>query len=92
MHISAVVLYHRDGKRMHELKLVPGALNVVMGVSDTGKSAVLEIVDYCLGSGSHGVYRGPELETIGWYGLRLLIGRCSSSGSTKRRRQRTYAN
>jgi hypothetical protein len=72
MQILAIVLYHRDGERVHELKFAPGALNVVTGVSDTGKSAVLEIVDYCLGH-SHGVYRGPELETIGWYGLRLTI-------------------
>jgi hypothetical protein len=73
MQLLAIVLYHRDGERVHELKFAPGALNVVTGVSDTGKSAVLEIVDYCLGSRSHGVYRGPELETIGWYGLRLMI-------------------
>jgi hypothetical protein len=71
MQILAIVLYHRDGERVHELEFAPGALNVVTGVSDTGKSAVVEIVDYCLGRGSHGVYRGPELDTIGWYGLRL---------------------
>ena len=74
MQLRSVVLYHRDGTRRHELIFQPGRLNVVTGVSDTGKSAVLEIVDYCLGSGSHGVYKGPELEAIGWYGLRLLIG------------------
>ena len=73
MQLRAIVLYHRDGERMHELDFVPGELNVVTGVSDTGKSAVLEIVDYCLGRRSHAVYRGPELETIGWYGLRLSI-------------------
>lgn len=72
MQVLAIVLYHRDGERIHELEFAPGALNVVTGVSDTGKSAVLEIVNYCLGH-SHGVYRGPELEAIGWYGLRLTI-------------------
>lgn len=74
MQIVAVVLYHRDGKRRHEVTFEPGRLNVVTGVSDTGKSAVVEIVDYCLGSGSHGVYKGRELESIAWYGLRLVIG------------------
>jgi hypothetical protein len=73
MQIQAIVLYHRDGRRSHELPFATGALNVVTGVSDTGKSAVLEIVDYCLGHKSHDVYRGPELDTIGWYGLRLTI-------------------
>ncbi|MGN6373671.1 MAG: DUF3732 domain-containing protein [Solirubrobacteraceae bacterium] len=73
MQILAIVLYHRDGERVHELEFAPGALNVVTGVSDTGKSAVLEIVDYCLGHSSHDVYRGPELDTISWYGLRMTI-------------------
>jgi len=73
MQLLSIVLYHRDGTRRHELMFEPGRLNVVTGVSDTGKSAVLEIVDYCLGSGSHGVFKGPELETIGWYGLRLTV-------------------
>ena len=73
MQILAIVLYHRDGTRVHELEFRPGALNVVTGTSDTGKSAVLEIVDYCLGRRSHSVYRGPELDSIGWYGLRLTI-------------------
>jgi ABC-type iron transport system FetAB ATPase subunit len=73
MQILAIVLYHRDGKRVHELDFAPGKINIVTGISDTGKSAVLEIVDYCLGSGSHGIYRGRELETIGWYGLRLTV-------------------
>jgi hypothetical protein len=74
MQLKSIVLYHRDGTRRHELVFEPGRLNVVTGVSDTGKSAVLEIVDYCLGSGTHGVYKGRELETIGWYGLRLIVG------------------
>jgi energy-coupling factor transporter ATP-binding protein EcfA2 len=74
MQIRAIVLYHRDGERSHEVAFEPGALNIVTGVSDTGKSVLIEIVDYCLGSDRHGVYRGPELETVGWYGLRLLVG------------------
>ena len=74
MQLRSVVLYHRDGTRRHKLAFQPGRLNVVTGVSDTGKSAVLEIVDYCLGSGEHGVYKGPGLDSIGWYGLHLDIG------------------
>ena len=74
MQLMSIVLYHRDGIRRHEVVFQPGRFNVVTGGSDTGKSAVLEIVDYCLGSGSHGVFKGRKLETIGWYGLRLLVG------------------
>jgi Protein of unknown function (DUF3732) len=73
MQLLAVVLYHRDGERVHELKFQPGAMNVVTGVSDTGKTAVMEIVDYCLGARDHHVFRGEELDVIGWYGLCLEI-------------------
>lgn len=73
MQLDSIVLYHRDGQRRHEVHFRHGQLNVITGVSDTGKSAVLEIVDYCLGSKGHGVYKGDELESIGWYGLRLKI-------------------
>jgi hypothetical protein len=73
MQLESIVLYHRDGVRMHELPFTVGALNVVTGISNTGKSALLEIVDYCLGRRKHGVFRGPELESIGWYGLRLVV-------------------
>jgi Protein of unknown function (DUF3732) len=73
MQLEAIVLYHRDGERQHEVRFLPGELNVITGISDTGKSAVVEIVDFCLGSDEHGVYAGRELDTIGWYGLRLRI-------------------
>lgn len=73
MQIESIVLYHRDGQRMHEVSFHLGELNVVTGVSDTGKTVLIEIVDYCLGSDRHTIYRGAELATIGWYGLRLRL-------------------
>jgi Protein of unknown function (DUF3732) len=73
MQLRSVVLYHRDGKRMHEVVFDPGSLNVIPGISETGKSALIRIVDYCLGSSKHRVSKEPELESIGWYGLLLDI-------------------
>lgn len=73
MQLRSVVLYHRDGKRKHEVEFQPGALNVIPGVSETGKSALVSIVDYCLGSKKHRVSKEPELDSIGWYGLRLEV-------------------
>lgn len=71
--LGSIVLYHRDGVRSHAVDLRPGKLNVITGSSETGKSALIEIVDYCLGSGRHGVYRSVELGSIGWYGLMLDV-------------------
>lgn len=73
MQIRAIVIYHRDRERRRIVPLRVGDLNVITGVSDTGKSALLEIIDYCLGSDEHGVYRGDELDKIGWYGLQLDV-------------------
>jgi len=58
---------------MHEVPFATGTLNVIPGVSDTGKSSLLEIVDYCLGSSEHRVSKERQLDSIGWYGLRLEI-------------------
>jgi hypothetical protein len=73
MQLAAVVLYHRNGVHVREVEFRLGQLNVVTGVSETGKSALIEIVDYCLGKDRHTVFQGPITDTIGWYGLRLVI-------------------
>jgi ABC-type lipoprotein export system ATPase subunit len=46
--LLAIILYSRTGERQ-VLEFAPGALNVVTGESKTGKSALLEIVESCLG-------------------------------------------
>lgn len=74
MQISRIVLFHRDGVRSRPLKLRLGELNVITGVSETGKSLLIEIVDYCLGAERCGVYEDVFTGTIGWYGLELRIG------------------
>jgi DNA repair ATPase RecN len=48
MQILEIVLFNRHGD-IRRLSLEPGRLNVITGVSGTGKSAVLEIVHFCLG-------------------------------------------
>ncbi|MER6446454.1 DUF3732 domain-containing protein [Streptomyces venezuelae] len=70
MQLLALALYHRDRRRPPRvLRFRPGALNILTGESETGKSEVLTIVDYCLGR------RAPNLpddlidQTVGWYAL-----------------------
>ena len=62
MQIKSIVLYHRDG-RVRELNFRIGALNVITGESRTGKSALIDIVDYCLGRSSFNVF---EASTETW--------------------------
>ena len=48
--IMDVVLYGFNGQR-RAVSLLPGKLNIITGASKTGKTALIEIIDYALGSG-----------------------------------------
>lgn len=56
-----------DGAR-RDVEFAPGQLNIVTGESQTGKSALLTIVEYCLGRDSMRVPAGPISDTVSWYG------------------------
>jgi hypothetical protein len=47
--ILALVLYSHDGRR-RDVNLRAGAVNIITGASHSGKSALAEIIDYCMGS------------------------------------------
>lgn len=71
--ILDIVLYAED-RHPRVLSLQPGRLNIITGDSKTGKSALISIVDYCLGSGSYQVPHGVIRGHVVWYGLRLTDG------------------
>jgi hypothetical protein len=73
LQILEIVLYG-PVEKPRVVRLKPGQLNVITGRSKTGKSALIAIVDYCLGAGHCGVAYGPIRDTVEWYGLRLQIG------------------
>lgn len=54
--------------------LTPGELNVITGGSQTGKSALIDIIEYCLGRDSCNVPEGPIRQTVEWYGVRIVHG------------------
>ena len=49
MQILEIVLYNQNGEK-RALSLLLGKVNIITGSSATGKSAIIDIVDYCLGS------------------------------------------
>ncbi|GAA3904734.1 DUF3732 domain-containing protein [Streptomyces gulbargensis] len=59
--ISAISIYNRDG-RIRAVPLRPGRMNIITGDSRLGKSALLNIVDYCLASDDY-VIKGAVLRT-----------------------------
>src|SRR5215475_14117503 len=70
MQILEIVLYSHHGQK-RVLPIKPGRTNIVTGKSATGKSALIEIVDYCLGRGACNVPEGCIRDKVAWFGLRL---------------------
>ena len=72
MQILNIVLYSHDGRR-RVVKLKPGVVNVITGASKSGKSALIDIVDYCFGSGECRVPEGPIRRKVSWFALHLQL-------------------
>ncbi|KON10977.1 DUF3732 domain-containing protein [Clostridium botulinum] len=70
MQIREIVLYGLNGKVRH-LSFKLGTVNIISGKSKSGKSAVGDIIDYCLGGDSCNIADGVIRENIAWYGLLL---------------------
>lgn len=70
--ILDIVLYGFNEER-RVLPLRPGQLNIITGASKTGKTALIEIVDYCMGSGECRIPEGVIRRTVAWVGVRLLV-------------------
>lgn len=71
--IRSISLYPHRGKR-RDVKFCLGALNIVTGASKTGKSALLDIVDYCWGGSSSRVSKGVISEYVAWYAVHFDNG------------------
>lgn len=72
MQILDIVLYSHHGES-RTLSLNPGSVNIITGGSKTGKSALVDIVDYCFGSAECKVPEGPIRRSVSWFGLRLQL-------------------
>ncbi|MFD8821266.1 DUF3732 domain-containing protein [Streptomyces sp. NPDC059605] len=91
MQLLALALYHRDGRKDHRvLRFRPGALNIITGESETGKSEVQDIVDYCLGRRTANLPDEPIDQSVGWYALlvtfkdggRMVLARPRPTGAS----------
>lgn len=47
--------FYGEGGRRRTIKFTPDEVNVITGASGTGKSAIIDAIDYCLGSKSCGL-------------------------------------
>jgi len=64
-----VILWPRKGGNPRVVKFEPGMVNVITGASKTGKSSVIPIIDYCLGSEKCAIPVGVIRESCSWFGV-----------------------
>ncbi len=72
MQIASIILYSKDG-RTRRIDFSLGRVSIVTGGSKRGKSALLEIVDYCLGREQCHIPVGPIRSAVSWYGILLQL-------------------
>lgn len=70
LQLSAIAIYAHHGERC-EVCFELGKLNIVTGASKSGKSALLDIVDYCWGRTECTVPLGEIRKTVSWYAVFL---------------------
>ncbi len=70
--IFNILVYGTNGQ-IRSIELKPDAVNIITGRSGTGKSALIHIVDYCLGRKECNVYAGVIRKYVEWYAVKLQI-------------------
>lgn len=70
--IESVIVF-TDNKEKNEVPFNNG-LNIISGVSQTGKSAIIEIIDYCLASTTSSIPKGVIIDNSILYSIILDIG------------------
>jgi hypothetical protein len=70
MQIKSLVLYNKKGSK-RILPFRTGDVNVITGESKTGKTAIIDIINYCLGSEDCRVSEGVIRETVEWFAILL---------------------
>jgi hypothetical protein len=68
LQIAKIILYSRKGE-VRELEFKPGRFNILTGASKTGKSAIIDIIDYCTGRSECYVADGVIRRYVGWYAV-----------------------
>ena len=68
--IEKIIIWPRNTTfSPRELSFCLGKVNVITGASRTGKTAIIPIIDYCLGSGTCSVPIEIIRDTAAWYGV-----------------------
>ncbi|PGZ92217.1 DUF3732 domain-containing protein [Bacillus sp. AFS029533] len=67
------ILLWLENDTIRELEFLPNKVNVITGDSGTGKSAILDIIDYCFFASKTEIPDEKINENVKWYGLNFSI-------------------
>ena len=68
--IKTIILWSRNASfKPRTVSFKAGTVNIISGASQTGKSALISIVDYCLGAGKCAIPVGVIRESTAWFGV-----------------------
>jgi len=96
MQVKSIILYNYAGdKRQLNFKL--GGVNIITGRSRTGKSAIIDILDYCMGRSTFKVFEGVNRGTVAWYAVvlqcndtQILLAKPTPEGMRERQSEVYY--
>jgi hypothetical protein len=70
MQIKSLIFYNKKGdKRILPFEI--GKVNIITGESKTGKTAIIDVINYCLGSEDCRVSEGVIRQTVEWFAILL---------------------
>ncbi|MBM7620178.1 hypothetical protein JOC95_002031 [Bacillus tianshenii] len=72
LQIKEIILYNQEGE-IRSIEFQPGKVNIITGKSKTGKSAIIEIVEYCLGRSEFLIPEGVIRKTVAMYAIKLHL-------------------
>ena len=74
--IKKIILWPKNDRvSRKEIEFELEMVNIIVGDSQTGKSAIIPIIDYCLGSSKCTIPVGPIRRTTGWFGILVMSGK-----------------
>ena len=73
MQLDQLILFNAEGER-RTIDFHAGRLNIITGDSRTGKSSLIGMIRFLLGSASPNVPFGTIQESVAWYGLHAHVG------------------
>ncbi|WP_298472776.1 DUF3732 domain-containing protein [uncultured Psychrobacillus sp.] len=74
MQIKEIILYNKQGK-LRTIPFETGKVNIITGKSKTGKSAIIEIVEYCLGRSEFLIPEGIIRKNVAMYGVKFQLNK-----------------